>query len=70
MVTNTLVVIALENRKLKGLTWCLLYHPAVGYKRLNGQDPLVSREYRTVQSREIRAKKMPDRRDPEQSKVK
>jgi hypothetical protein len=40
----------------------LLHRPALGYKRSSGQDQLISREYKSVQSREARAKTTPDRR--------
>jgi hypothetical protein len=63
-VTNTPDIIALKNKKLKGSTWWLLDRPADGYNRPSRQ------EKSTVQSREIRAKKTPDRSGPEQSKVK
>jgi hypothetical protein len=57
-------IVASETKQLKGSTWCLLDLPADGHNRPSGQ------EKSTVQSREITAKKMPDRRGPEQSKVK
>jgi hypothetical protein len=58
-----------ETQEWNPWTWDLLYRPVVGYRRPNGQDQLVESEG-TVQSREIRAKKTPGRRGPEQSKVK
>jgi hypothetical protein len=61
---NTPAIVAAENKKLKGSTWCLLDCPADGYNRPSRQ------EKSTVQSKEIRAKKTLDRRGPEQSKVK
>jgi hypothetical protein len=56
-------IVASENRKLKGSTWCLLDRPADSYNRPSGQ------EKSPVQSREIRTKKSLDRRGPEQSKA-
>jgi hypothetical protein len=53
---NKSAIVAGENKKLKGSTWCLLDRPADSYE--------------TERTGEIRAKKTPDRRGPEQSKVK
>jgi hypothetical protein len=58
-VTNTSAVVASETKKLQGSTWCLLHFLANGYNRPSGQ-----------KNQQFRAEKTPDRRGPEQSKVK
>jgi hypothetical protein len=60
---NTPAIVASVNKKVKGLIWCLLDRLADHYNR-------PSRQEKSVQSREIRAKKMLGRIGPEQSKVK
>jgi hypothetical protein len=60
---NTPAIVASENKKLKGSIWCLLDCLADRYNR-------PSRQEKSVQSREIRAKKMLGRRGPDQSKEK